>query len=397
MRGDDMNWKRTLVINDFPPSTLAGGPLILRQCLLGLPSDHLFVLCCASFYNSQGDVVSATYLPCYHEMVSGFPVGMIRPRRYGVVIEMNLNALRVATITKRGIRICKQEKIEAIVTGTVNVEYSIAAARVAKACGIPLYIWEPDDWFVANHSPAVNLLRGERIASLHAAAHIWTVSKPMQALFYSRYGLESEPLHHVLDVEKVKELAASFHPPTDVICVIYTGSINDMFRDTLAWFAAILNEGLKIDGKQVELTIWTAHKPTKYLGPHVHWGGFVPVEQVPEKLGASHVAVVLVSFTSRPDVKAMVETSIYTKTVDYFAAGTPTLIVAPSYAAEIAAFGEGAEVLTELSIDGLVQALNSLILDKSKREAVREAAFKLVREHHSFAARERIFLSKFKK
>jgi glycosyltransferase involved in cell wall biosynthesis len=361
-----------------------------------MPADHLHVLCCGTFHDPVDDTVRSTYLPCPHEVVPGIRRGAIRPSRWGVPLVANINTLRIPDITRRGIRICQEQGINAIVTGTVNMEFTIAAWRIASQLGLPLYIWEPDDWFSANPAPAVKLLGRERMASLKGAAHIWTVSEPMAKRFRDRYGLESEPLHHVLDIDRCKDLAATVSPPNDKIRIVYTGSINEMFRETLVWFADIINRGLTIDGRTVELVIWTPHKPSAFMGPNVHWGGFVPVEHIPRKLGESHIAAVLVSFTDRPDIRSLIETSIYTKTVDYLASGTPTLIIAPEYAAQVDAFGPASMVLTQLDEAALVNAIRAMALDISERSRLQEAGFALVREKHSMAAREQIFLSKFR-
>ena len=361
-----------------------------------MPADQLHVLCCGTFHDPVDDTVRSTYLPCPHEVVPGIRRGAIRPSRWGVPLVANINTLRIPDITKRGIRICRERGINAVVTGTVNMEFTIAAWRIASQLGLPLYIWEPDDWFSANPSPAVNLLGNERMASLRGAAHIWTVSEPMAKRFRDRYGLESEPLHHVLDIDRCKALAETVSPPTDKIRIVYTGSINEMFRETLVWFAEIINRGLTVDDRLVELVIWTPHKPTAFMGPNVHWGGFVPVEQIPLKLGESHIAAVLVSFTERPDIRSLIETSIYTKTVDYLASGTPTLIIAPEYAAQIDAFGPASTVLTQLDEGALINAIRGMALNADERTRLQAAGFTLVREKHSMAAREQIFLSKFR-
>ena len=361
-----------------------------------MPAEHLHVLCCGTFHDPVDDTVRSTYLPCPHEVVPGIRQGAIRPSRWGVPIIANLNALRVSGITRRGVKICKDRNIESIVTGTANIEFTISAWRVAEKLKLPLYVWEPDDWFSCNPSPAVNIFGAERLLSLRGAEHIWTVSEPMALRFRDRYGLGSEPLHHVLDIDRCQSLAKTVCPPDDIIRIVYTGSINDMFRQTLFWLSQILNKGLTIEGRPVELVIWTSRKPTEYIGPYVHWGGFVPVEQIPLKLGESHIAAVLVSFTERADIRSLIETSIYTKTVDYLASGTPTLIIAPKYAAQIDAFGDASTVLTALDEASLVAAIRAMALDTNERTRLKTAGLALVREKHSMAAREQIFLSKFR-
>jgi dihydroxyacetone kinase len=92
----------------------------------------------------------------------------------------------------------------------------------------------------------------------------------------------------------------------------------------------------------------------------------------------------------------LIETSIYTKTVDYLASGTPTLIIAPKYAAQIEAFGDASTVLTALDEASLVAAIRAMALDTNERTRLKTAGLTLVREKHSMAAREQIFLSKFR-
>jgi len=53
-------------------------------------------------------------------------------------------------------------------------------------------------------------------------------------------------------------------------------------------------------------------------------------------------------------------------------------------------------VLTQLDEAALVNAIRAMALDADERSRLQAAGFALVREKHSMAARERIFLSKFR-
>ncbi len=53
-------YRQLLMINEYPPSTVAGAPVIARQLLRYYPPEKLDVVCCASWYNRATPTVRET-------------------------------------------------------------------------------------------------------------------------------------------------------------------------------------------------------------------------------------------------------------------------------------------------------------------------------------------------
>jgi glycosyltransferase involved in cell wall biosynthesis len=222
-------------------------------------------------------------------------------------------------------------------------------------------------------------------------------SPAMVRTYRERYGVEGEFLFHFVDMDYYLQSAmAAPAPPTDRISIIYTGSVNQMFYDTMKWFCDRLNRGLTIDGKPVEMTIYSGACPPELLGPHVTWPGLVKLEEIPGLLGQAHLAAILVSFTQNPTVKELIQTSLYTKTIDYLAAGRPVLVVSPTYSSEVDYFGKVTCVVDKAEEEPIVAAIRRILNDREYTEKLRRDGLELVRRQHSLEALENIFLRHFR-
>lgn len=389
-------YKQLLFVNEYPPSTLAGAPLIMRQLLREYDPARLDVLCCDSFYGNASPVVRDSYLACRHTAVRSFNT-TLRPRRVFGPIESTLNRYRLGHIMELGRRIARLRGVEALLSTSYGAEFPHAAYFLAQELGLPFYYYEMDrlDSVFTCHA-AKRLITQHRRDFLRSAKKLWLVSPTMVREFKRLYGVDGEFMHHFVDIDRYQRIAAQAPPlPTDRLELVYTGSINSMFLDSMRWFCEWLNAGLVIAGRTVELSIYSSYCPPGLAGPHVKYQGFVSSELVAEKLAAAHVAVILVSFTEERGVKEQIETSIYTKTVDYLAAGRPVLVVAPPYAAQLEHYGAVTEVVTRLDREAVRAALERLATDAAYAADLRARGLTLVREQHSFDSVGRRFLANF--
>jgi glycosyltransferase involved in cell wall biosynthesis len=273
-----------------------------------------------------------------------------------------------------------------------------AAYFLARELGLPLYYYEMDRLDSVFTSPCAKwLITKHRLEFLRSAAKLWLVSPTMVREFKRLYGVEGEFMHHFVDIERYQHIAAAAPPlPSDRLVLAYTGSINSMFLATMQWFCDWLNQGLVVAGRRVELVVYSGHCPPSLLGPSVRYGGFVPSEMVPEKLAEAHAAAILVSFTNERGVREQIETSIYTKTVDYLAAGRPVLTIAPPYAAQLEHYGAVSSVVDALDRPRVLEALTRIATDVPYVEDLRRRGLELVQKEHSFAAVGARFLEHFR-
>jgi len=389
------DFQRLLVVNDYPPSTVAGAPVIVRQLLRKYDPDRLDILCCSRWHSGQTEVVERSFLPCRHTEVPGVDINRLRPRRVFVPLSIQWNFLRVGRIVDAGRKIIRERGIEALFTSTCSMEFSLAAFRLAQEFDLPLHVFETDDWVDANPKPLAWFLRAERARSLRSARRVWTTSPAMVRSHRAKYGVESDFLFHFLDLDDYVARTEGLEPPLDRIRITYTGSINGMFLETMERFCDWLNAGVEVDGLPVELIIYTQNEPARFLGPRVSWGGYVPMEEVPVRVRQGHMSAILVSFTEQPALQGLIRTSLYTKTIDYLAAGSPTLVVSPPYSGEVDYFGDVTHVVDTWDTARILDAIRLLAKDETTRRTLRQAGYGRVRERHSYESLERLFLSHF--
>ena len=306
--------------------------------------------------------------------------------------------MRLPYIMSVARRIIRERNVEALFTTSYGAELPHAAYFLSKEFGLPFYYFEMDRLdTIFQCTLAKWLILRHRRDFLHQAKKLWLISPAMIREFVRLFGVQGEFLHNFLDVEQHQAIvAAAAPPPADRIRIVYTGSLNAMFLETARWFCDLLNRGIEIDGRPVEMDIYSSFVPPGLVGPRVRNMGFVPSEQVPEKLAGAHIAAILIAFQAEPGVRQQIETSVYTKTVDYLAASRPVLIVGPSYAAEIDHFGSVACVVSERNEQAVKAALRRLATDTPYVEALRREGLSRARAEHSLAALDELFLSEFR-
>jgi glycosyltransferase involved in cell wall biosynthesis len=296
-------------------------------------------------------------------------------------------------------RIVSERQVEALFTTSYGAEMPHAAYFLSRELGLPFYYFEMDRLdSVFPCSAAERMIKRHRQDFLRHAEKLWLISPAMVRDFKRLYGVDGEFLHHFVDIERYERIASSAPPPpTDRIRIMYTGSINSMFLSTMRWFADWLNEGLTIDGRVVEMSIYSGFCPPGLVGPHVRYEGFVSSEEIPSKLCEAHLAAILVSFTRDEGVRQQIETSIYTKTVDYLAVSRPVLVVSPPYAAQLDHFGSVCSVVQSLDREAVAAAIRRLVTDQAYADDLRQRGLELVRRQHSQATVGRQFLAHFLK
>jgi glycosyltransferase involved in cell wall biosynthesis len=392
--------RRLLYMSELPPSTLAGLPLIARRLLEDYDPERLHVLCCDHEHRAAGALAQASYLPCAHTSVRRVPWPELRPRRVFGPIRESVNALRIPAIARRARQVIESEGIEAILTVPWRCEFALAAYRASRQTGLPLYVFEMDDWEAMNP----RLLHGRLVRRYHGqllrdAERLWLISPAMVRRYERQFGARGDFLFHFVDVDLYASASAGREPFDDPgeIRIVYTGSVNQMFYDALKAVAEALNAGLTVRGRRVSLTVYGDGCPPELLGPGVRWEGFVPSERIPEVLAGADVLLLGVSFSQDPKLLDLVKTSIYTKTVDYLASNRPVLVVSPPYSAEVEYFGEVTTVVDSLDPRALSAALETMLDNPDTRTRRSRQGLELVRERHSLEMKPHAFLNAFRR
>ena len=393
-----LEFKRVLYMSEHPPSDAGGAPLIVHKLLRNYDMQRLEVLCDA---RQHGIARSSrqSLLPCRHVVIRNAEGRTeLRPRRVFNRLGDMANVLRVGPIVRAGERIVSRRNVEIVFTVPWRCEFALAAYRLSQDTGLPLYVFETDDWEAMNpHSGAGSLVRRHHGDLLRHARRLWLISPAMVESYRDRFGVEGSFLHHYVDTEVYARAARRRERLSDsgTLRIVYTGAINSMFFDTMRRVCALINRGIETDGRRVVLDIYSGGCPHEFLGDHVHYRGFVPSDEIPEILAGADVTLIALTFSADPSVVDLVRTSIYTKTIDYLAAGRPVLIVAPPYAAEVDYFRDVATIVDTPEPDRITEAIARLARDDRATEDRRRRGLEFVRAHHSLATQASGFLRHF--
>lgn len=393
-----MELKRLLYMSELPPSCAGGQPLIVNKLLSDYDMDRLDVLCDARFHHVE-PLVRDSFLRCRHTIIRNAEGRTsLRPQRVFGLLADNVNLLRIGTIARTARRIAAERGVEAILTVPWRCDFALAAYRASVATGLPLYVFETDDWYAMNSRPLVGqVVRRNQARLLRHATKLWVTSPRMAERYDEEFGVDSEFLFHYIDVAPYVRASAERPRLSDpgVLRLVYTGAVNTMFWDTMRHLCTLINAGLEVEGRRVQLDVYGGGLPEVFRGPHVHYRGMVTSDAIPAALAEADVTLIAVTFDPKPDLVALVRTSLYTKTVDYLAAGRPVLIVSPRYSAEVAYFGDVVTVVDDLDSAQISRALAALAREDDAVEEQCERGVEFVRTYHSLARRDAVFLSQF--
>jgi hypothetical protein len=384
-------FKQLLFINDYPPASIAGAPILARKLLKDYDPERLDVV-----YSGLWTKIASGLLPCRHTSVRAYNT-KLRPRRFFLPIEETLNCMRLGKIMDIGRRIAKERGVEAIFTTSYGAEMPHAAYFLSRELDVPFYYFEMDRFdAVFNCRSAKRLILGHRKEFLKHASKLWLMSPAMARELKHEYDVEGELMQHFVDIAKYQKASLEVgERRSDTIRVVYTGSILMMLYDAMEWFCRQVHGGLTVDGRKVELDIYAPVCPPGLLGPNVHYRGFVGPDEVPKKIAEADITLVVAGFDVSPGMRMQVETSACSKTVDYLAAGRPVLALAPAYSGQVNTYGHVCCVVDRLERSALDQALGRLVNDQQYVADLRTRGLDMIERSHSLAAVQERFLSYF--
>jgi glycosyltransferase involved in cell wall biosynthesis len=389
-------FKKLLYLCNYPPCDLGGACIIMKQIFSHYDPDRLNVVCDGDWLTSARAKCPESLIHCRHESVPNRLPPDLRPRRFWGKVRSILNLRRADEIFATGKSIIEEQSIEAIMLPLYCPEFAIAGYRLHKAFGIPFFVWESDDWDVIyKTTPLVR----KAVSKLHPhllreARRTWMTSHNMIAHHREQFGVDGQFLFNFVDMERFRVAAASLVRREGPLQIVYTGAINEMFASSMKRICGLINRGLVVGGRPVQLTIYTNCETRKYTGSHVRSGGFVTHAEIPRILADADVLLVAVAFAESSEIMKMVRTSLYTKTIEYLAAGRPILYFGPSETAQYAYFSPVMKCVTNDSSDALTAALVELA-NEEETTALCKKGRQFVMENHSLEAMQRNVLDHF--
>ena len=382
-----------LLISGYPPSTVNGGGVILRNLLTTYSQDDICVITNERFLEDSERVGKTNGLlksRCLgvKPLKSGFR-GLSRIFRF-------INAVKILTtifLIKKNVN---RNTVMLVVpwAGELASELTVSAYLASRLFSLRFIVYEMDDWKVNIEKAGWTAQLLERCYHrklLKRASRVWVISEKMADAFKIRYGIGASVLPHCVDISKYKKPKK----PKDVSrCYIYyTGAIYGAQADAVLNVIAAIED---INDINIVLVVYTNQTKADLaaLGiskKKVVIKEAVPVEEIPEIL--SKADILLLPFSFRSDERAVVSSSYPTKTADYLASGVPILVHAPPYStiAENAKNNGWGIVVDEPKIDEIKDAIISLFKNDGLRAELSLNARRIASEKHDLNVRRRDF------
>lgn len=391
-----MSLKRLLYMSEHPPGQSGGAPIIARQHLRRYDPTRLHILCDGRLHASARRAGESALLPCRHTTVANLEPIILRPRRIFERLFDIINLARIPLIKRKAREIIAREGIEAIFTVPWRTDFALAAYQISQETGLPLYVFEMDDWAAMNRGPVVRTITDRwHEPLLSHASRLWVISPAMAASYQERFGVHGEFLFHFVDPGRYRDAIPSEPTDPNKLRLVYTGAVNMMFLGAFEALAQWLNEGMTLHGRRVTLDIWSESCPASLCGDAVRWRGFVPSDEVPAILAGADALVIAITFSTEPALRDLVSSSLYTKTVDYLASGKPVIILSPPGTAELAYAGTVTWPVTTLNRGAFERTLYDAIYSPETRRRT-EAGLALINRHHTAETMGDRFLDPFR-
>ena len=380
-----------LYVCDFPPSNFAGGPILVSRLLSDYPPDRIVVLTASRYLRVSP---KEGRLACDH---IAFPT-TYGWGRWGLGRVKNLvDWLTVPVLTLVAVRLIKTRRIKAIVT-IAHDRFFVGAALAGWITDTPYVVLMHDDTVTPAERRSWILkcvLRSWTRRVFRGASHIYAISREMQQLLKSEYGVDSEIQLPAAEPGAKRDRRSDFdltelstHSHSAVI--LFAGAIGYSVEDGLKMLAEMLIKGkLQAYGIQsAELHLYTQLSPERIR----NWGWdshgitvhpWVSQQELQGVLQKADILFLPYSFSEAS--RFAVESAFPSKIADYLASGRPILVFGPQYSSLVRYAKEQgfAEVVDNYDEDALARGIRRIFSDAAYRSELCERSLAVFEQNHN--------------
>jgi glycosyltransferase involved in cell wall biosynthesis len=311
--------------------------------------------------------------------------------------------LMIPALTLVATHLIKTRRINVIVT-IAHGRFFVAAALAGWITRTPYTVVMHDDTVTPAERRSWVLkyvLRSWARKALRGASHIYAISREMQQLLKSEYGVGSElqrpGTEPVTERDGRSDSALtelSTRPHSAVI--LFAGAIGDSVQDSLKLLAEIVATGkLQVYGIQsAELHLYTQLSPERirewgWDHPSISVHQWVSQQELQGVLQGADILFLPYSFSESS--RYAVESAFPSKTADYLAAGRPILVFGPPYSSLVRYAKEQgfAEVVDNFDEDVLARGLQRLLSDSVHRNQLCKRSLAVFEQNHNIVRQRR--------
>jgi glycosyltransferase involved in cell wall biosynthesis len=373
-----------LFMCDFPPSNLAGGPILISRLLADYPVSRLSVLTGSRYFRVSPP---EGRLACEH-LVFPTTKGW---GKWGLGRIKNLiDWMSMFLLIFKAVAVIKKRKIEAVLS-IVHGRFFLSAALATRLTRTPLILIVHDDWLtpVARSSPLeARIVRRLSRMAIKGASHIYAVSPEMRKFLKKEFNVESEVQLVATELHQtdVRGLASRGYSRV----IVYAGQITEAVEDNLKLLAKVVCNGSldQLDASDAHFCLYT-----KISSETVHdWGwqhrlinirGWVSQNELHNVLADADLLFLPFSFSE--SARYAVEHAFPSKTADYLAAGRPILVFGPRYSSLVRYAEEQgfAEIVDEFDEYVLARSIQKIFSDSARRNELCQRSLAVFEQNHN--------------
>jgi glycosyltransferase involved in cell wall biosynthesis len=374
--------RKTLIISEWAPPMVGGGPTIMRSLFRHFsPDSYVILMSDPLCFDGKQDMRAMLGGKYYFNRIPKIAFRLRKSRFYRSLWEI----ITILFAVFRGVNIIRTERVQNILATTYG-GYEVAALILHKIMRKKLFVYLFDIYEESQLSFWGKFkARLTEPPLLKSASRVFVMSEPLQEHIKKKYGdsVRTTFLPHALDTQfKFREnIASPSAHKTKAFTIIYTGMIYEAHYDSVVNMSNVVNSFP--EGEMV-FEIYTP-RPKEALTKRGICGKnitqrFVSLEEMPNILQKADVLFLPFAFNS--PYPLVIHTASPGKIAEYLAAARPILVHAPEYAyiSSYAKSGGFGLVVDKPDPISLRNALIRLRDDKNLREElVRNASLALLK------------------
>ena len=354
---------KTLVVSEWAPPLVGGGPTILRSLLWHFPVGSYCILT-GSLLRNDRRLDPDSVLDCKYYWADAHRALLIRRNVW--YMSPFIELIVILWVTLKGLFIVRKEGVKNILATTYG-GFEVAAYLVHKISRRRLFLYLFDIYQESQ------ITRWGRFKSrlmepllIYSARKVFVMSEFLKEHIERKYGIEPVFIPHPIDTSftynnDIEKLPVREGKP---FTVVYTGMIYHAQVDGILNMVKVVNS---MDDGEVVFRVYSPQSieslERKGIKGHNVFCGFVPSKDIPFVQQEADVLFISYSFNTRYPL--VIKTASPGKIAEYLAAGRPIIVNAPgdsyiSYYARAKGFG--------------------IVVDKNDHSQLKEAVLRLMND-----------------
>jgi hypothetical protein len=267
--------------------------------------------------------------------------------------------------------------------------FALGAARVARTRGLPLVLYLMDLLAEGRANPVERIwARATERKLVKQASAVFCLTEGIRKHYSHKYNISPVLIPHCVTEPEIAEAAAcrSSLAVGSPVSITYAGGVYQARLDSLLVVKQAI-ENLNAQGYPAQLRILGRNDPARLAswgiaGPYVSVRFIADRSEFTRQLRQSDVLLSTIAFRSAYPLQD--RTCFPTKTLDYFLAGKPVLVVAPDSSDYVGYMKEKGSAMTVTALDSSVVAkcILQLATDMSIRRQLVASGLKTLYDHN---------------